>query len=137
MTRIFSPTQTRLVGETAVLECNVSLVVTAAREFIFDWGLTGGGNLPMERITFTQNKQTLILTNLTIQDSQLYFCDVFAPATFDFFRINYGLNVFGEPLPINYQEQMELGLTDITVPHYCFDVSLLLHHIVRYSGTTR
>ena len=97
VTFITSPAQNRLVGETAILECNVSLVVSTAREFAFDWGLAGGGRLPAERTTFTQNKQTLILTNLTIQDSQLYFCDVFAPSTFDFFRINYRLNVFGEP----------------------------------------
>lgn len=95
-TRTQSTTQNRLVGETAVVECNVSLVVTTAQEFRFRWMLATGGPLPLERIDFTQNNQALILKNLTIQDSQLFFCDVFAPATNDLFRILYRINVFGE-----------------------------------------
>ena len=88
--------QVRLVGETAVLECDTSVIVSTAQDFMYRWSLLGGSSLPLERITFTQNSQTLVITNLTIEDSQVYLCRVIAPATNDFFALGYRLSVFGE-----------------------------------------
>ena len=88
--------QFRFVGETAVIECNVSQLVSTAEMFEIRWQTLVGGSIPLDRATFTQNNQTLVITNLTIADSQLYQCSILAPETLDRFRLTYRLNVQGE-----------------------------------------
>lgn len=92
------PAQIGLVGDTAVLECNTSLIVTTSRNLTFRWMIFGGGSLP-EKARFTQNNQTLILSNLTLEDNQVYECLVVALDTvqLEFFVLRYPLNVFGKP----------------------------------------
>ena len=86
----------RFVGETAVLECNVSLVVSTAEVFEVQWMSQFGTSLNLDRIVFTQNNQTLIIANVTLADSQLYRCAIQAPSTGDTFILLYRLNVLGE-----------------------------------------
>lgn len=88
--------QVRFVGETAVLECNVSLVVSTAEVFEVQWMSQFGTSLNLDRIVFTQNNQTLIIANVTLADSQLYRCAIQAPSTGDTFILLYRLNVLGE-----------------------------------------
>ena len=93
---ILLPAQIGLVGDIAVLECNTSLVVSSAQNLTFLWRLTAGGSLP-DKARFTQNMQTLIITNLTIQDNQQYLCTVITESG-DFYGLIYPLNVFGKSL---------------------------------------
>ena len=94
------PAQTGLVGDTAVLECNTSIVVSSVQNFTFMWRLVSGASLP-DKARFTQNMQTLILSNLTIQDSQQYQCIVISNNG-EFFGLIYTLNVFGKSLTLHY-----------------------------------
>ena len=96
MSQFVAEPQIGFVGGTAVLECSPSILSTTAREFTFEWDRGIGISLPLERILFSQNRQTLVLTDLTIDDSTPFRCRVFAPATNEFFRINYRINVFGK-----------------------------------------
>lgn len=89
------PPQIGLIGDTAVLECNTSILVTTSQNFTFRWTTVGGGSLP-EKARFTQNNQTLILDNLTLEDNQLYECLVIID-TGEFFSLTYPVNVFGKP----------------------------------------
>lgn len=89
------PPQIGLVGGTAVLECNTSIIVTASNNLTFAWSILAGGSLP-EKTRFTQNRQTLILSNLTLEDNQMYQCLVLAPDTGEFYALTYPLNVFGK-----------------------------------------
>lgn len=91
------PAQIGLVGDTAVLECDASLGtnISASRNLVFEWELLGGAMFP-DKARFTQNMQTLILTNLTIEDNQRYLCIVRDPGSGDFFGLVYPLNVLGK-----------------------------------------
>jgi hypothetical protein len=64
------------------------------------WSIREGGSLP-EKAVFTQNNQTLILSNLTLEDNQMYQCLVIALDTGSFFALIYPLSVFGKStLPV-------------------------------------
>lgn len=89
------PAQVGLVGDTAVLECNTSVIVTTSTNLMFMWSIRGGGSLP-EKAVFTQNNQTLILSNLTLEDNQMYRCLVIARDAGEFFALTYPLSVFGK-----------------------------------------
>ena len=89
------PAQIGLVGDTAVLECNTSIIVTTSTNLVFMWSIREGGSLPAKAL-FTQNNQTLILSNLTLEDNQMYRCLVVAPDTGEFYALTYPLSVFGK-----------------------------------------
>ena len=96
MSRFIADPQIGFVGGTAVLECSTSILSTTAREFTFEWDREFGISLPLERIHFSQNRQTLVLTDITTEDSNLFLCRVSAPATNERFLIIYRINVFGK-----------------------------------------
>ena len=84
-----------MAGETVILECNTSLLVTTTpiRNLRFEWMRLSGGSLPRDRFRFSQNRQTMVISNLTIADGQVYLCIVQSSETFEAFTLFYRLNV--------------------------------------------
>lgn len=66
------------VGDTAVLECNVSETIEPGS--VVTWTTRSGLPLPLERVVFASNKATLIIKNLTLpNDRDGYECRVQFP----------------------------------------------------------
>ena len=118
----------QLVGDTAVLECNTSGLVTTSRDFTFQWSNLAGGSLP-EKARFTQNRQTLILSNLTFEDNQQYRCVISPVGTDELFAVIYTLNVFGKPSSMLKDAVVNMQLhsfkNSITKLLYCMNVQAM------------